>query len=165
MTYYSLIFWLFALITVGSASIVVMSKNLIYSVFSLLLTFFGVAGLYVLLSADFIAIVQLIVYVGGILIVLIFGVMLTSSVLTEGLKTNVTNLLLGSVATGALAGLLILLFTDRNFYPVTDSLTPVPLKEISRLFIVDYLVLFELLGVLLLAALIGAAAIGRKEKV
>lgn len=165
MTYYSLIFWLFALITVGSAFIVVMSKNLIYSVFSLMLTFFGVAGLYVLMSADFIAIVQLIVYVGGILIVLIFGVMLTNSVLTEGMKTSVTNLLLGSVATGALAGLLILLFTNDNLYPNTGALTPVPLKDISRLFIVDYLVLFELLGILLLAALIGAASIGRKEKV
>ncbi|MCK6612981.1 MAG: NADH-quinone oxidoreductase subunit J [Ignavibacteriales bacterium] len=165
MTYYSLVFWLFALITVGSAFIVVMSKNLIYSVFALMLTFFGVAGLYVLLSADFIAIVQLIVYVGGILIVLIFGVMLTNSVLTEGIKNSMTNLLLGSIATGALAGLLILLFTESGLYTNAAVLTPVPLKEISRLFIVDYLVLFELLGVLLLAALIGAASIGRKEKI
>lgn len=165
MTYYSLVFWLFALITVGSAFIVVMSKNLIYSVFALMLTFFGVAGLYVLLSADFIAIVQLIVYVGGILIVLIFGVMLTNSVLTEGIKNSMTNLLLGSIATGALAGLLILLFTESGLYTNAAILTPVPLKEISRLFIVDYLVLFELLGVLLLAALIGAASIGRKEKI
>lgn len=165
MTYYSLVFWLFALITVGSAFIVVMSKNLIYSVFALMLTFFGVAGLYLLLSADFIAIVQLIVYVGGILIVLIFGVMLTNSVLTEGIKNSMTNLLLGSIATGALAGLLILLFTESGLYTNAAVLTPVPLKEISRLFIVDYLVLFELLGVLLLAALIGAASIGRKEKI
>ncbi|MBV6513385.1 MAG: hypothetical protein FMNOHCHN_02916 [Ignavibacteriaceae bacterium] len=165
MTYYSLVFWLFALITVGSAFIVVMSKNLIYSVFALMLTFFGVAGLYVLLSADFIAIVQLIVYVGGILIVLIFGVMLTNSVLTEGIKNSMTNLLLGSIATGALAGLLILLFTESGLYTNAAVLTPVPLKEISLLFIVDYLVLFELLGVLLLAALIGAASIGRKEKI
>jgi len=156
---------LFGLITVISAVIVVMSKNLIYSVFSLMLTFFGVAGIYVLLNADFLAIIQLIVYVGGILIVLIFGVMLTNNVFDENLKTGFSNVVLGSVITGALLGLLLLVVTGDSMTAKTTVFTPISMKELSLYFVKDYLVLFELLGILLLAALIGAASIGRKEKV
>lgn len=165
MTYYALIFWLFGIITVVSAVIVVMSKNLIHSVFSLMLTFFGVAGIYVLLNADFLAIIQLIVYVGGILIVLIFGVMLTNNVFDENLKSGFSNVVMGSVISGGLLGLLLLVFTNNQLYSTPSVFAPVSIKELSVLFIKDYLVLFELLGILLLAALIGAASIGRKEKV
>ncbi|HMD14977.1 MAG TPA: NADH-quinone oxidoreductase subunit J, partial [Bacteroidota bacterium] len=58
MNFYDIIFYFFAIITVGSGIIVVFSKNIIYSAFSLLFTFFGVAGIYVLLNADFIAVAQ-----------------------------------------------------------------------------------------------------------
>jgi NADH-quinone oxidoreductase subunit J len=77
MTAGALVFYLFALVTVGSAAVVVLARSLIYSAFALLFTFFGVAGLYVILGADFLAATQLLVYVGGILVLLLFGVMLT----------------------------------------------------------------------------------------
>ena len=80
MNVYDFIFYLFAAITVLSAFFVVTNRNVVYSAFFLLFTFFGVAGIYVLLGADFVAIVQLIVYVGGILILLLFGVMLTNKI-------------------------------------------------------------------------------------
>ena len=76
----ALIFYAFALITVVSAGVVVFSKNLVRAVFSLLFTFFGVAGLYVFLHADFVAAVQVLVYIGGTLVLLLFGVMLTQRI-------------------------------------------------------------------------------------
>jgi NADH-quinone oxidoreductase subunit J len=87
MSIYDFIFYLFAAITILSAYFVVTVRNIVRSAFFLLFTFFGVTGLYVLLGADFVAIVQLIVYVGGILILLLFGVMLTNKITTVQIKT------------------------------------------------------------------------------
>ena len=76
----TIVFYLFAAVTVGSAAAVVFVSRLIYAVFALLFTFFGVAGLYVFLNADFLAGAQVLIYVGGILILLLFGVMLTNRI-------------------------------------------------------------------------------------
>ena len=64
--------------TVGSALLVVTVRNIVHAAFSLMVTLFGVAGLYVFLQADFLAATQVIVYVGGILVLILFGVMMTS---------------------------------------------------------------------------------------
>jgi NADH:ubiquinone oxidoreductase subunit 6 (subunit J) len=77
------VFWAFALLTCGSALMVALSPRLIHSVFALFFCFFGTAGLYVLMGADFLAAAQVIVYIGGILVLLIFGVMLTNKVETD----------------------------------------------------------------------------------
>src|SRR5258708_14689439 len=71
------VFYLIAIITVGSAAMVAFSRNIIYSAFSLLGTFMGVAGIYVFLGADFVAAVPVLIYVGGILVLILFSVMLT----------------------------------------------------------------------------------------
>jgi len=73
-------FWFIAILTVASAIMVVMSKSLLYSAYSLLVTFLGVTALYVFLWADFLAVVQVVVYVGGILVLIIFGIMLTNKI-------------------------------------------------------------------------------------
>ena len=83
--------------TVGSAAVVVLARSLIYSAFALLFTFFGVAGLYVLLGADFLAATQLLVYVGGILVLLLFGVMLTHKLYDLDLRSEVTQFLPGLI--------------------------------------------------------------------
>ena len=75
-----ILFLLFAALTLLSACVVVMSNRLTHAVFALLFTFFGVAGIYVFLGADFVAAAQVIVYVGGILVLLLFGVMLTTRI-------------------------------------------------------------------------------------
>ena len=81
------VFYLIALITVVSAAMVAFSRNIIYSAFSLLGTFMGVAGLYVFLAADFVAAVQVLIYVGGILVLILFAVMLTHRI-TDVAITN-----------------------------------------------------------------------------
>src|SRR5208283_3195163 len=74
------IFYLLAIVTVGSSAIVAFSRNIVYSTFALLGAFMGVVGVYVMLAADFVAMVQLLVYVGGILVLTIFAVMLTQGI-------------------------------------------------------------------------------------
>src|ERR671930_500926 len=91
------VFYVFATLTVGSAAVVVFSRSLIYSAFALLFTFFGVAALYVFLGADFLAATQLVIYVGGILILLLFGVMLTHKLYDLDLRSEVTQFLPGLI--------------------------------------------------------------------
>src|SRR5512135_1384211 len=108
MDVFDILFFIFAFITVVSGFIVVFSKSIIYAAFSLLFTFFGVAGLYVLLQADFLAVTQILIYVGGILVLLLFGVMLTNKVVNVELRTGtihtVPALILVAVVAGSLAG-------------------------------------------------------------
>ncbi len=164
MNYYDIMFYLFAAITLVSAWFVVTTRNVIYSAFFLLFTFFGVAGIYVLLAADFIAVVQIMVYVGGILILLLFGVMLTNQITNVDIRTGASNLLPASIATGILMGAVVsvMWFTDWKIQPTEAPTTT--LKILGRLLLTDYVLVFELLGLLLLVALIGAASIARREK-
>ena len=94
-----LVFWFIAAFTVISAAFVVLNNQLLYSAVALLFTLFGVAGLYVFLWADFIAGVQLLVYIGGILVLIIFGIMLTNRISSVRLsQTNVQQGVGGAVA-------------------------------------------------------------------
>ena len=88
MDIFTVIFYIFALITLGSAGIVVFSRNIVRAAFALLFALFGVAGIYVFLLADFIAITQLLIYVGGIMVLILFGVMLTSHQIHVDVKTG-----------------------------------------------------------------------------
>src|SRR2546428_7568625 len=99
------VFYLITIITIGSAVMVAFSLNIIYSAFSLLGTFGGVAGLYVFLGADFVAAVQLLIYVGSILILILFAVMLTHRI-TE---VEVTNRAAGRIPALIVIGVLIYL--------------------------------------------------------
>ena len=94
---------------------VVTTRNVIYSAFNLLLTFFGVAGIYVLLGADFLAVVQIIVYVGGILVLLLFGVMLTNKIVNVQIRTGATQILPATIAVGAFSGILISLLVNTEW--------------------------------------------------
>ena len=85
-----IVFWLVAAFTIISASLVVLNNQLLYSALALLFSLFGVAGLYIFLWADFIAGIQLIVYIGGINVLIIFGIMLTNKISSVRLsQTNV----------------------------------------------------------------------------
>src|SRR5204863_7254341 len=108
MTPEAAIFYVFAAVTIGSAAVVVFARSLIYSAFALLFTFFGVGGLYLLLGADFLAATQLLVYVGGILVLLLFGVMLTHKLYDLDLKSEVTQFAPGLIVSIGIFGLLAL---------------------------------------------------------
>lgn len=161
---YDIIFYLFALVTLISAFFVVTNKNIVYSAFFLLFTFFGVAGIYVLLGADFVAVVQLIIYVGGILILLLFGVMLTNKITNVEIKTGTINILPASIGVALLAGSLLAALINSNWKTLPTA-APVPTTALlGNMLINEYLLIFELLGIILLIALIGAASIARRGK-
>jgi len=160
---YDFIFYLFAVITVLSAFFVVTNRNIVYSAFFLLFTFFGVAGIYVLLGADFVAIVQLIVYVGGILILLLFGVMLTNKITNVEIKTGTINIYPAVIGVGLLSGSLLAALITSNWKTFSTE-APLPTTAaLGTMLIQEYALIFELLGIILLIALIGAASIARRE--
>ncbi|HEX7356879.1 MAG TPA: NADH-quinone oxidoreductase subunit J [Ignavibacteriaceae bacterium] len=163
MNVYDLIFYLFAAITLVSAFFVVTNRNIVYSAFFLLFTFFGVAGIYVLLGADFVAMVQLIVYVGGILILLLFGVMLTNKITNVEIKTGTINLYPSVIGVGLLTGSLLAALITSNWKTFPTE-APLPTTAaLGKMLLQEYALVFELLGIILLIALIGAASIARRQ--
>lgn len=165
MTTYDFIFYLFAFIIVVSALIVVAARNIIYSAFSLLFTFFGIAGIYVLLNADFIAVVQVIIYVGGILVLIIFGVMLTNKITDVEIRTESTHIIPSTILTGIIGGLLVAILTKTSWRVAQPMDVDKTVVEIGRHLVTHYMILFELAGIILLVALIGSVMIARKEKI
>lgn len=155
-----LIFWCFVVLTVGSAIVVVFHRRVIYSVFALLFTFFGVAALYLYLAADFLAASQLLVYVGGILTLIIFGVFLTAKVMNLDIPEQTHQRYLALIPI-ALIGVVMLMVVLSTSWPSAASEVKPTTKELGRLLLTDYLVSFELASMLLLAALIGAMRLAR----
>jgi NADH-quinone oxidoreductase subunit J len=165
MNLIDIIFYFFAFITLVSAGITVYSRNIIYSAFSLLFTFCGVAGIYVLLNADFIAVAQILIYVGGILMLLVFGVMLTHRVINVEIKTGVLNVIPASMITAIVGGTLCGVFVVTDWL-IVEGVPPIKstTNEIGTMFMTKYLLPFEIASVVLLVALIGAAYIARRDK-
>ena len=162
MTLYDIVFYLFALVTILSAYLVVTVRNIVYSAFSLLFTLFGIAGLYALLGADFVAIVQLIVYVGGILILMIFGVMLTNKITNVQIKTGVFQILPATIGVGIFGGFLLAVLLNTNWLNLNVKDSPATTFQLGQLLMNEWVLPFELLGIVLLIALLGAASIARK---
>ena len=160
----AVVFWIFATLTVVSAAVVVLSRTLIYSAFALLVTFFGVAGLYVLLGADFLAATQLLIYVGGILVLLLFGVMLTHRIYDLDLKSEVVQFVPGLIIAAGLFAVLAAGALRTQWAPGPGRAPAPTTAEIGRLFMGQYLLPFEAASILLLVALMGAAMIVRKRK-
>jgi len=165
MQLFDLVFFVFALITLLSAFIVVFSRNIMYAAFALLFTFFGVAGLYVLLQADFLAVTQILIYVGGILVLLLFGVMLTNKVVNVEIKTGtlqtVPALILVAVVAGSLAGLFYSMWRGAG---IPQEAARPTTKILGELLMTSYLLPFEIASVILLVALVGAAMTARRNR-
>ena len=158
------IFYALAALTVGSAAMVAFSRNIVHSSFALLGAFMGVVGIYVLLAADFVAMVQLLVYVGGILVLTIFAVMLTAGI---G-DVTVSNRAVGTapaLATVGIAGAVMAYAIFRTpWHQSAAALTSAPTTYgIGNAFLGDYVLPFEVASLVLLAALIGAIVISRHE--
>jgi len=151
------------LITVLSAVWVVISPNLIHSAVSLLFTLFGVAALYVFLYADFIAAIQIIIYVGGILVLIIFGVMLTNNIDDPNLSNKSQNQLLGALFSFVLCVMLVQTVFNTDWYHGELFIRESTVNDIGMLLLSTYLLPFEIISILLLAALIGAAMLSRKK--
>ena len=157
-------FYLIASVTIASAFWVVASTRIIHSAVALLFTLFGVAGLYVFLYADFLAATQIVIYVGGILVLIIFGVMLTNKIDTPVIVSDSSNKIIGLFVSAFIFSMLSItvLQTQWNINPDTSQ-GPSTVKLIGHLILGKYLLPFELISVLLLAALAGSAMLARKK--
>jgi NADH-quinone oxidoreductase subunit J len=155
---------LFILMTVVPCFWVALSSNIVHAAFSLLVTLFGVAGLYVLLGADFIGVVQVIVYIGGILVLIIFGVMMTQRGKLLPLSVQLPGRLFGGLLSSIILVALILAARRSQWPAAASLLEPEPTSAaIGDLLLGKYLVAFEVASVLLLVALVGAVLIVRRS--
>jgi NADH-quinone oxidoreductase subunit J len=154
-------FWIFGLMAVGSALLIVASRSLVHAVLALILSFIGVAGLFVTLSADFIAVAQVLIYAGAIGILTIFAIMLTPRAARENANSALfwPAMLLGVLLFGVITFSVL-----STAWPVDDhpgfGLTA---AEIGTALLSRYALPFEVVSVVLLAALIGAVVIVRAD--
>lgn len=164
MTLIEWIFYFFGGTTVLSALFVLLNKNVLYNAFFLLLSFLSIAALYVFAGADFIAVTQIMVYVGGILVLLIFGVMFTNRSKEEiGVFAGNRNLFWGIGGAIALFALLATAIRKSNFKDMSiQANQESKIQHLGEGLMTNYLIPFELSAILLLAALIGAALIAWK---
>lgn len=155
------IFYTLAAITLVGAAWVAFARNIVHSAFALLATFFGVAGLYAFLAADFLAVIQLLVYVGGILVLILFAVMLTA---------KLDNLKVSNPSFGVVPGLCLLVAVAgtmgyvaiRGFGAHAPMAPAQPTTaQIGNALLGDYVLPFEVISILLLAVLLGAVTLAR----
>ncbi len=157
-------FLVLSFITILGALYVVTSKNPIYSVLALILTFFSISAHYVLLNAQFLAIVNLIVYAGAIMVLFLFVLMLLNlNKEAEPIKSN-----LWGIAAAVSAGLLLLVLTA-SFQIAGENVAKNPVeglglvKSLGQVLFTRFLVPFELSGILFLAAMVGAVLLGKRD--
>ena len=158
-----IIFLIVAIATLGAALMVVTSRNLVHSALWLIVTLFGVAVFYVLLNAGFLAIAQIVIYIGAIAILVIFAVMMTQQ-LTVKEPTRQFNRLwwvAGLVSAALFVGLAWVLSSWEGFTMTAQTLTADPLPQLGQALVSPdlYVLPFELASILLLAALIGSIII------
>ena len=159
------LFFYFGAIVVGTAVLVVTLRNPVYSAMSLLITFFHVAGLFVLLNAEFIAAIQVLVYAGAILVLYLFVVMLLNLKREERYHQQyLLGALLGAVI---LTELVLILFRTR-FQPAIGAYTPAQIQTVGNTEAVGmalfttYLLPFEVASLVLLVAMIGAIVLAKR---
>lgn len=169
------LFLLSAAITLGGAIAVVYSQNLMHACIYLLASFFGVAGLYACIGADFLAATQLVVYAGGVVILMLFAIMLTGG---TGNNMNRYGLVkvaaMGNSKTYFMAGITAILTSLIILKIIANVLRETPpsvltantptVEKIGIILATDHILAFEISSVLLLGALIGAAVISRPRK-
>lgn len=157
-------FWFIAGLTIVSAVMVVYGKKLLNSAIALLFTLFGVAGLYIFLWADFLAAVQVVVYIGGILILIIFGIMLTNRITTVHISQSSVQRGYGGIVVVGLMGFLGWMIVRTPWLQEHSVEPDQTVATIGKLILTDYLMPFEVASILLLGALIGAATLSRAEE-
>ncbi len=159
------LFFLVAFIAIASAVYFVFAKNPLYSILSLIVTMFSIAGIYVLLNAQFLGIVQIIVYAGAIMVLFLYVLMMLNlNKADEGKKDNILKFT-GIFASGLiLFGMLKVFVGFKNDSNLADIDYSVGLtKNLGRLLFSEYVLPFELASVLILAGIVGAVLIGKKD--
>ena len=156
-------FWIFAVILVGAGLAVVIGKNLFHSVLWLALALVATAGIFLTLDAEFLAAVQILLYAGGVVTVVVFAIVVTERLVGERLAHTSRQLSAGLLVTGGLLVLLIRAIARARMSLPKPELTGDLTREIGTSLLTRYALPFELLAVLLVVGLLGASYFARPE--
>ena len=167
MSVVEILFWFLSILALGSGALVVASKSPVHSILYLILTFFAISGHYILLNAQFLAIVNIIVYAGAIMVLFLFVVMLMNlNAESEPQQKSRWLLYIGGIAGGSL---LLVIVAALKQTAATTQLVQMNngniglIKNLGMLLFTDYVFPFEISSVLFLSAMIGAVVISKKE--
>jgi NADH-quinone oxidoreductase subunit J len=164
MTLEVVTFWGLAVLLIGSALAVVLTKNLFHSVLYLALSLTATAGVFLALDAEFLAAVQLLLYAGGVVTIVVFAIVVTERLVGDRITQTSRQILTGLVLAGALL-LGILRFLRGADLPVERPVIAVDVtRAIGQVLLTEFVLPFELLAVLLLVGLLGALYFARPEE-
>jgi NADH-quinone oxidoreductase subunit J len=169
----ALLFYVLAAVTVIGAIIVVAQRNPVYSLISLVGSFFGLCGLYVLLDAPFLAVVQIIVYAGAIMVLFLFVVMVLNVPREDAAEWDRSHPLFRPMAMRVGAALALLLTVELGWAlsrtpgltaPIGEDRPAVSsMAELGRVLFTEYMFAFEVTSILIIAAMVGAVVLSRKR--
>jgi NADH-quinone oxidoreductase subunit J len=164
VTLSDLAFWVLSVLLVGSALAVVLSKNLFHAVLWLALALTGTAGVFLLLNAEFLAAVQLLLYAGGVITIVVFAIVVTERLVGERLSQTNRGVVSGAIVAVGLLWIIVSMLMQRPLpttpLPQISDLTRVVGEQVLTVFVLP----FELLALLMLAAMLGAIYFARPEE-
>jgi NADH-quinone oxidoreductase subunit J len=161
-----ILFWFLSVLAILSAIMVVVSKSPVHSVLWLIIVFFAISGHYILLNAQFLAIVNLIVYAGAIMVLFLFVIMLMNLNSDTEPQKNKWLKIAGVIASGALLLVFVAALKNADLKNQLAEVNNGDIGLIHNLGLVlfnDYVIPFEISSVLFLSAMVGAVVIGKKE--
>jgi NADH-quinone oxidoreductase subunit J len=156
-------FWAFAIILVGAGLAVVIGKNLFHSVLWLALALIATAGIFLTLDAEFIAAVQVLLYAGGVITVVVFAIVVTERLVGERLSHTSRHLAAGALVSGAVLAMLVRAIARAQVAMPRPALAGDLTRQIGTSLLTQFALAFELLGVLLVVGLLGASYFARPE--
>jgi NADH-quinone oxidoreductase subunit J len=158
-----IVFAIFSLGAIGGAAYLLFTKNILYGAYGFLVSLISVAGLFILLGAEFIGVSQIMIYVGGVLVLIMFGIMLSANG-KNALEVSNVNLLLSLLIALCVSSGLIYMVSQMNIAYDEQSYEGVnQVNELGMHLMTTHVSLLEIIGVLLLVVLIGASFIAKKR--
>ena len=162
-----ILFWFLSALAIFSALMVLLSKNPVHSVLWLIAVFFAISGHYILMNAQFLAIVNIIVYAGAIMVLFLFVIMLMNLDKESEPRKNIWMKIAGAIAAGSLLMILVSLvgqaseMSNRNMLMKEGEIGLI--KNLGKVLFTQYVVPFEITSILFLSAMVGAVVIGKKD--
>ncbi|RKX22886.1 MAG: NADH-quinone oxidoreductase subunit J [Candidatus Zixiibacteriota bacterium] len=158
-------FWILSAVILISGFMVVTLKNIFHCALFLILCLFSVAGIFLLLNAEFLAAAQVLIYVGAVAILMIFAIMLTSQIASKKISQTNENRVVGFFVCLVFALSAIILISNTKVWRYTDQALPSDnILNLGGTLMTDFVLPFEVVSILLLAAMIGAIVLARKER-
>ena len=164
MTLDVIAFWAFAIVLVGAGLAVVLGKNLFHAVLWLALALVATAGLFLTLHAEFVAAVQVLLYAGGVITVVVFAIVVTERLVGEKLSQTNRRIGAGALVSLGLLALLVRAIAQAGIEPPRQPLAGDLTRQIGTSLLTRHVLAFELLAVLLLVGLLGASYFARPEE-